>query len=167
MLSSSEVMVTDSAESVLVTTTVKVTLPPGSGIDVGLADFWTAMPGMTSVIVTVASSSSQAWLASSSLAHAVTVSVCAPTVEPTSPVKSNVQLSPASPEVVFKDPATTELSTPTVPYTLPTYVVVTASAESVLVTTTVNVTFPPGSAIDVGFAVLSTVMLSVTALFTI
>jgi hypothetical protein len=60
---------------VLVTTTVKVKLPPGSGLVVGSAVFLTVMVGGTGVSVTVAVSeavASRPWV---STALAVTVSV--------------------------------------------------------------------------------------------
>src|SRR5688500_17763717 len=89
MSSSRLVIVTDSGD-VFVTTTVKVALPPGSGIESGNAVLSTVIVGTTSVTVTVASSVSLTGRASSSAASAVTMSVKAPASGPTAPVNENV-----------------------------------------------------------------------------
>ena len=71
--STSEVIVTGSVETdVFFTSTVNCTGPPGSGTEVGLAVFVTLIDGATSVIVTVASSSSLTGSPSSSWPLTVT-----------------------------------------------------------------------------------------------
>src|SRR5215213_620230 len=67
---------------VLVTTAVKVKVPPGSGRLDGWADFSTMIDGMPAR-VTVASSEAVTWLLSLSAARTVTMSVW---VAPTAPV---------------------------------------------------------------------------------
>src|SRR5947209_2245652 len=87
-LSVSDVIVTGSV-LLLVTTTVKVKSPPGSGRLSGLAVFCTAITGRTLVMATVALS--DAWAVSPlwSTAVAVTVSVW---VAPGGPVKGAVNV---------------------------------------------------------------------------
>ena len=69
---------------VLVTTTLKVNVPPGSGRLPGAADFSTRMAGSRLVMVTTASSVSVASLPSSSSPVTVTTSVW---LAPALPVK--------------------------------------------------------------------------------
>ncbi len=68
-------IVTESLADVFLTVTEKDALPPGSGRDVGSAVFVTRIELARSVIVTVASSSSETGLPSSSVPEAVTTSV--------------------------------------------------------------------------------------------
>ena len=83
MSSVSDVIVSGSALR-LVTTTLNVNWPPGSGSEAGVAVLSTAMIGRTSVRVTTASSVSVASLPSSSSPVTVTVSVW---LSPALPVK--------------------------------------------------------------------------------
>ena len=53
------VIVTESTADVFLTETANVAVPPGSWIEIGVADFVTAIELGTFVIVTVASSSSE------------------------------------------------------------------------------------------------------------
>ena len=79
---------TESTADVFFTVTAKVTVPPGSWIETGPADFVTAIELGTFVIVTVASSSSETGLPSSSVPEAVTTSVCElPALPATAPLK--------------------------------------------------------------------------------
>ena len=66
---------TESTAEVFSTVTLKVALPPGSGSEVGVADFVTSIELGVFVIVTVASSWSETGLPSSSVPEAVTTSV--------------------------------------------------------------------------------------------
>ena len=75
MSSVREVIVTDSRLT-LVTTTLKVKVPPGSGRVAGEAVLSTTMVGTRLVMATTASSSSVAVEPSSSTAMAVTTSRC-------------------------------------------------------------------------------------------
>ena len=75
MSSVSDVIVTESIAEVFSILTAKVALPPGSGSEDGLADFVTAIELATFVIVTIASSSSETGLPSSSVPEAVTMSL--------------------------------------------------------------------------------------------
>ena len=68
-------IVTESTADVFSTSTSKVAFPPGSGSVVGSAVFVTTIELPVSVIRTVASSSSETSLPSSSLPEAVTTSV--------------------------------------------------------------------------------------------
>ena len=82
---------TESTAEVFLTVTVKVALPPGSGSEVGVADFVTRIELATSVIVTVASSLSETGLPSSSVPEAVTTSVCElPALPVTAPLKEQL-----------------------------------------------------------------------------
>ena len=73
------------------TFTSKVTFPPGSGNEVGLAVFVTSIAAATSVIVTVASSWSETGLPSSSVPEAVTTSVwLLPALPLTAPVNEQL-----------------------------------------------------------------------------
>ena len=69
-------IVTESTADVFFTETAKVTVPPGSWIEVGVADLVTTIELGRFVIVTVASSLSETGLPSSSVPEAVTTSVC-------------------------------------------------------------------------------------------
>ena len=68
-------IVTESTADVFLTVTENEALPPGSGRDVGSAVFVTRIELPRSVIVTVASSSSETGLPSSSVPEAVTTSL--------------------------------------------------------------------------------------------
>ena len=82
---------TESTADVFLTETENVTVPPGSWIEVGLADFVTAIELGTFVIVTVASSSSETGLPSSSVPEAVTTSLwLLPALPVTAPVKEQL-----------------------------------------------------------------------------
>ena len=84
-------IVTESTIDVFLTETAKVTVPPGSWIEVGVAVFVTAIELGTFVIVTVASSWPETGLPSSSVPEAVTTSVwLLPALPLTAPV--NAQL---------------------------------------------------------------------------
>ena len=79
---------TVSATDVFLTVTEKVTVPPGSWIETGPADFITVIALGRFAIVTVASSSSLTGLPSSSVPEAVTTSVCRlPALPETAPMK--------------------------------------------------------------------------------
>ena len=67
---------TESTAEVFSTVTENVALPPGSGREVGFADFVTVIEPGTSVIATVASSCAETGLPSSSVPEAVTTSTC-------------------------------------------------------------------------------------------
>ena len=68
-------IVTESTADVFLTVTSKVAFPPGSGSEVGVADFVTRIELGVFVIVTTASSWSETGLPSSSVPEAVTTSV--------------------------------------------------------------------------------------------
>src|SRR5688572_19353717 len=98
-MSSDRLLIVSDSALVLVTTTVNVTLPPGSGSEATPAVLSTLIVGATSVIVTVASSVSQAGVAgaSSSSPQAVTTSVwLVPALPDTAPTKVKLQLAPAA-----------------------------------------------------------------------
>src|SRR5207248_2567849 len=142
-LSLSDVIVTGLIP-VLVTTTLKVKSPPGSGRLSGLAVVCAVITGGTLVRVTVALS--LAWTVSPlwSTAVAVTVSVC---VAPGGPVNGavNVQVYDAPgwrtvPTAVVQVPRLARL-----PYTLSVRDVIVTGSVLLLVTTTVKVKSPPGS----------------------
>ena len=85
------VIVTESTAEVFSTVTEKVAFPPGSGSEVGLADFVTWIEPGTSVIATVASSFADTGAPSSSVPDAVISSLCVlPALPLTAPV--NAQL---------------------------------------------------------------------------
>ena len=80
-----------SSPEVFFTETVKVNVPPGSSIEVGLAVLVTSIVGATSVIVTSAVSKSVAVVSSSSVTTALTRSVAtSPALPETAPVKVQV-----------------------------------------------------------------------------
>ena len=68
-------IVTESTADVFLTVTSKVAFPPGSGSEVGVADFVTWIELGVFVIVTTASSWPETGLPSSSVPEAVTTSV--------------------------------------------------------------------------------------------
>ena len=79
---------TASTAEVFSTLTEKVTFPPGSGSEVGVADFVTAIDLGMFAMVTTASSLSETGLPSSSVPDAVTTSVwLLPALPLTAPVK--------------------------------------------------------------------------------
>ncbi len=85
------VIVTESTADVFLTVTEKDALPPGSGSVVGSAVFVTRIELPVSVIRTVASSSSETSLPSSSLPDAVTTSVwLLPALPLTAPVNEQL-----------------------------------------------------------------------------
>jgi hypothetical protein len=94
-MSSLRAVIVSGSGPVLVTTTVKVNVPPGSGRVDGSAVLSTRIDGAP-VMVTVASSASVAVLPSSSLAVTVTMSVW---VAPAAPAKApgNVQVGELAP----------------------------------------------------------------------
>ena len=82
---------TESTADVFLTVTEKVALPPGSGSDVGSAVFVTRIELARSMIVTVASSSSETGLPSSSVPEAVTMSLwLLPALPDTAPLKEQL-----------------------------------------------------------------------------
>ncbi len=145
--------VTASGE-VFSTSTVKVTSPPGSSIEVTPGVLVTVSVGVTSSMPTSALSSSVAVFVSLSETSAVTVSVCVSPASPvTVPVKLHVYVAPIAmlPPVAhvpwpFRSPNTSSVNVSSV----------TASGE-VFSTSTVKVTSPPGSSIEVTPGVFVTV----------
>ena len=84
-------IVTESTADVFLTVTSKVALPPGSGSEVGVADFVTWIELGVFVIVTTASSWPETGLPSSSVPEAVTTSVCwLPALPETAPVNEQL-----------------------------------------------------------------------------
>ncbi len=145
-----ETRVTDSTE-VLATVTVKVTVPPGSGRMPGSAVLVTSMVGVRSPKVTVASSSSEAGLPSSSITAAVTVSRWAgsPTSPATKALKEQEKVPPTGMAAgrdgqVLADTAGFAGSNRFPNTSSDRETRVTRSTE-VFATWTVKVTVPPGS----------------------
>src|SRR5918994_7801203 len=91
------VIVTVSTADVFLISTAKLAFPPGSGSEVGLAVFVTAIVLSTSVIRTVASSLSETSWPSSSLPDAVTTSVwLLPALPLTAPVNEQLYVAPGA-----------------------------------------------------------------------
>ena len=108
--------VTGSTESLL-TVTVKLTVPPGSGRLVGAATFWARMTGSRSPMTTSSWSRPRTVLPSSSLAVAeTTLERTSPTSPDTEPLHEQAKEAPAAmsagrPQLALSGPATSSLST--------------------------------------------------------
>src|SRR5262245_49600702 len=141
--------------------TVKVTEPPGSWTDVGLAVFVTDSDGATSVNVTVAEPVAVAGEFSSSFAVAVTVLVCgAFTLPLTAPVNEQLYVSPEA----IEPPAAQvpwPFRSPNLLSVKPVSVTGSVLTDE-FVTTTVYVTDPPGSGNDDTEGVFVTLIVGAT-----